>query len=151
MSTHVHSAALRRAELMARMDEDRESVADAFTSLQGRMKVAETLVGVVRGANRHRVLTGTIAVLAIVAPFAARTWLKRAAWFLPLAIEGIRLGAQRARRPSRRRRLTRDYPPPNDFSTPATIFDTAVSTCLKSDPASFASRSPRACPRVPTC
>ena len=91
MSTDVNNAALRRAELVARMDQDRESVADAFTSLQGRMKVTEALVGVVRRANRHRVLTGTIAVLAIVAPFAARTWLKRAAWFLPLAIEGIRL------------------------------------------------------------
>jgi hypothetical protein len=92
--------AQRRAELVIRTDRDREAVADAFTSLQGRMKVAEALVSVVRRANRHRVLAGTIAVFAILAPFTARKWLKRAAWFLPRAFEGMRLarGARDARR-----------------------------------------------------
>ena len=100
MSAPMGSYAQRRADLIVRMDQDREAVADAFTSLQGRMKVAEVLVSVVRTATRHRVLAGTLAVLALVAPLAARTWLKRAAWLLPLAIEGLRLmrGVRDARR-----------------------------------------------------
>lgn len=91
MSAPIGSYAQRRAELTARMDLDRAAVAEAFTGVQDRSKMVEIVVGVVRRANQHRALAGTLTVLAIVAPFAARTWLKRAAWFLPLAIEGIRL------------------------------------------------------------
>ena len=90
MST-MDDAAQRRAHLIERMDRDREAVAEAFTAVRGRLKVAENVVSAVQRANRHRTLTGTLAVLAIVGPFFARKWMKRAGWFLPLIIEGIRL------------------------------------------------------------
>ncbi len=90
------SYAERRAELIERLDRDRAAVAEAYVALQGRMKVAETVVGAARTAKKHRVLAGALALAAIVAPFTARTWLKRAAWLIPLAIEGIRI-ARRTR------------------------------------------------------
>lgn len=76
---------------MERLDRDREAVAEAFGAVRGRMRVAETLVGAVQRASRHRVLGGVLAAAAIIAPLAARTWLKRAAWLLPLALGAIRL------------------------------------------------------------
>ena len=90
MSTSA-SHAQRRVELIERLDRDRVAVAEAYTALQGRMKVAETVVGAARTAKKHRVLAGALALAAVVAPLTARTWLKRAAWFIPLAIEGIRI------------------------------------------------------------
>lgn len=91
MSTPIDDPAQRRAELIERIDRDREAVAEAFTAVRGRLKVVENVMSVVQRANRHRALSGTLAMLAIVAPFFARKWLKRAGWFLPLVIEGIRL------------------------------------------------------------
>ena len=91
MSTPIDDPAQRRVELIERMDHDREAVAEAFTAVRGRLKVAEKIVSVVQRANRHRGVSGTLAMLAIVAPFFARKWIKRAGWFLPLVIEGIRL------------------------------------------------------------
>ena len=90
MSTPMDDPAQRRVELVERLDRDREAVAEAFTDVRGRLKVAEKVVSAVQRANQHRALSGTLAMLAIVAPFFARKWLKRAGWFLPLVIEGIR-------------------------------------------------------------
>jgi hypothetical protein len=86
----MNDAARRRAELVERMDSDREAVAEAFGVVRKRLKIAETLVSTVQRAGQHRVLSGVLAVAAIVAPMAARTWLKRTAWFLPLAIAALR-------------------------------------------------------------
>lgn len=91
MSTSAPDHAQRRAELIARLDRDRAAVAEAYTALQGQMRVAETVVGAARTAKKHRALAGALALAAVVAPFAARTWLKRAAWLLPLVMGGIRI------------------------------------------------------------
>jgi len=91
----MDDAAEQRAQLIERLDRDREAVAEAFTAVRGRLKVAEKVVGVVQGANRHRALSGVLAALAVVSPFFARTWMKRAGWLLPLVIEGIRLVRKR--------------------------------------------------------
>ena len=96
MSTSAQSYAQRREELIARLDRDRAAVAGAYTALQRQMRVAETVVGAARTAKKHRGLAVALALAAIVAPFTARTWLKRAAWLIPLAIQGIRM-ARRTR------------------------------------------------------
>jgi hypothetical protein len=83
--------AQRRAELIARSNRDREAVAEAFGGLARRLSVAETLVRAVRQAKRHKALLGTLAVLGILAPLTARSWLRRASWILPLAIEAFRI------------------------------------------------------------
>jgi hypothetical protein len=104
VSAPADSRARARADLLARVAADRAAVADAFSAVRGRLKTAEAVVSVVRRANRDRALTGALAVLAIVAPFAARSWLKRAAWILPLVVEGMRL----ARSPRDDRRAPAD-------------------------------------------
>jgi len=78
-------------ELVARLDRDRAAVADAFGAVQGKLRVAEVLVGVVQNANRHRTVTSALAAMAVFSPVFARTWLKRAAWMIPIAIEAVRL------------------------------------------------------------
>jgi hypothetical protein len=105
MSAGAHAS--RRAELVARLDRDRIAVAESFAAVRGRMKIAEAVVDAARRVNRHRVLVGTLAAFAVVAPLAARTWLRRAAWMLPLVIEGIRLARKT-------RETRREEPLPGD-------------------------------------
>lgn len=91
MSAAIDHYSARRAELVARLERDRAGVADAFGAVQGKLRVAEALVGAVQNANRYRTLTGALAVMAVLSPVFARTWLRRAAWLIPVAIEAIRL------------------------------------------------------------
>jgi hypothetical protein len=100
MSERFDELARRRAQLVDRVNRDRSGLADEFDALHRRMRVAEVLVGVARHASRQKTLTGAIAVLSIVAPFTTRTWLKRAAWFLPLALEGVRLARRTHQEPA---------------------------------------------------
>ncbi len=91
MSSRLDELAARRAALIARSDEERVALSAAFGGIERRFTIAEMLVSTARRMNRHRALAGAVAAGAIVAPLTAKTWLKRATWILPLAIEGYRL------------------------------------------------------------
>jgi hypothetical protein len=92
VSSYIADLARRRDVLVASSDQDRAALASAFGGIRGRMGIAETIVSGVRRARRHRTSMGIIVtMLAMVAPFAARRWIRRATWFLPLVIEGVRL------------------------------------------------------------
>ena len=95
MSARIDPVAQRRTELLDRIEQDREAVAEAFATIRRRTQLAETVLGTAKRAGRHRVLTGFLAVAAILAPLAARSWLKRAAWILPLVLEAIRVVRRR--------------------------------------------------------
>ena len=90
MSSRLDALAGRRAVLIDRSDRDRAVLAAAVGSLERQLAVADVIVATVRRVHRHRALVGAVAALLILAPLAARTWVRRAMWVLPLVIEGYR-------------------------------------------------------------
>jgi hypothetical protein len=94
MSGMLNGLAQRRMALVARADQDRAALVESFSGIQRRLVVAETVVSTVRRMRRNRALLGAIAVFGIVAPLAARKWIRRASFFLPLVIGGVRLARE---------------------------------------------------------
>lgn len=100
MSTRLSALAERRQALVTGSDQDRAELAAIFGGLERKLAVAEVVVATARRLNRHRVLVGTAGACLIFAPVAARSWIRRAMWLAPLAIEGYR--TMRARADARR-------------------------------------------------
>ena len=90
MSSMLEGVAGRRRALIDRSDRDRAALAATFRSLERQLAVADVIVSTVRRVNRHRALVGAAAAVLILAPLAARTWVRRAMWVLPIIIEGYR-------------------------------------------------------------
>jgi hypothetical protein len=85
----------RRRALLVRSDEDRAALAAVFGGLERKFAVADTVVKTARRLGRHRALVGAAGLFMVFAPFAFRSWMRRALWLVPLALEGYR--AARAR------------------------------------------------------
>ena len=100
MSSRLDALAARRKDLIARTDRQREELAGMFGAIGNRLGVVEAVVAGARQLHRHRFLAGAAGVFVLLAPVAARTWLRRAFWLVPLAIEGYRLA--KSSRASRR-------------------------------------------------
>jgi hypothetical protein len=91
MSSPVEGLAGRREALIARSDRERAALAATLGGFEKVIAVAELGVAAARGIQRHRVLVGVATAGLVLAPLAARTWMRRAIWWLPIAIEGYRL------------------------------------------------------------
>ncbi len=90
MSSHPETLRERRLALVAACDQDREQLAGAFDDIQHELRIADHVVSVAQRLKSHPVLVGVVAVGAILAPVLARKWVRRAASWLPIAIQGYR-------------------------------------------------------------
>ena len=90
MSARLQNLAERRQALVARSDQERATLGASLGDLERRFAIVDAGVATARRIHRHRVLLGAATVWAVVAPVAARLWIGRLAWGLPLAIEGYR-------------------------------------------------------------
>jgi hypothetical protein len=98
----MQALADRRAALIARSDRERAALGAEVGVIQRRVAFLEAGLAVAQQVRRNRVFLGLATVWSVVAPVAAKTWIGRLSWGLPLAIEGIRAaksfaGARRAR------------------------------------------------------
>jgi hypothetical protein len=81
----------RRLAIVAACEQDRADVADAFGGIQRELHVADKIVSL---AQRLKGNPAVIAVMVgglIFTPVLARKWIRRAAWWLPIAIQGYRI------------------------------------------------------------
>jgi hypothetical protein len=99
MSSRPDALAERRRALIARCAEEREELGAIVGGIESKLALAETVVATARGLNRHRALAGAAGVFMVLAPLAARSWIRRALWLIPAAIEGYRLFAGHRRSP----------------------------------------------------
>lgn len=90
MSARMQALAERRKALVARSDRERAELAALFGGIENRMWLVDTVVAGARRVGRNRFLVGAAGVLLVLAPIAARSWLRRAVWLLPVVIEGYR-------------------------------------------------------------
>jgi hypothetical protein len=91
VSSRLRTLAERRQALIVRSDQERDEVAGIFGGFERKLAVVETVIATARRLHRHRALVGAAAVGLVFAPLAARKWLGRAIWLVPLALEGHRL------------------------------------------------------------
>jgi len=89
--SRLETIAERRRSLIAQCDADRAALATAFRGVERELHIADRVVAMARGLNRHRVLVGVAAAGLILAPVMARKWIRNAVWWLPIAIEGYRV------------------------------------------------------------
>jgi hypothetical protein len=99
----MQALADRRLALIARSDLDRAALGAELSGIQRKVAFLESGIAFAQRVQRHRVFLGLATVWSVVAPVAARTWIGRLSWGLPLAIEGLRAaksfaGARRARK-----------------------------------------------------
>jgi len=80
----------RREALVAQSDRERAQLGAIFGGLERKFTVADAMVVGARRLTRHRALIGAAGVCLIFAPVAARSWIRRAAWMVPLALDGYR-------------------------------------------------------------
>lgn len=101
MSSGTDTAAGRRMALIERSDRNREALAATVGGLERQFAVAELVVAAVRRLRWNRGVVGAAALGLILAPAAARHWVRRALLLAPLALEGYRIarGLGEARRP----------------------------------------------------
>ena len=78
----------RRRELVARSDVHRADLAGIMDDLESRTVLLDIAVSTARRVHRHRVLVGAAAVGLVLAPLAARSWIRRVLWAAPLVLEG---------------------------------------------------------------
>jgi hypothetical protein len=91
MSSHLETLRERRLALVAACDQDRLDVAEEFGSLQRELHMADKIVRIAQRFNRNKVVIGALAVGLIAVPALTRKWIRRAAWWLPIAIQGYRI------------------------------------------------------------
>ena len=91
MSARAQELALRRRELVARSDAQRSGVAATFGDIERRLAFVEVGLSVARRVHRHRALLGAFTIWSAVAPAAAKLWVRRLGWWIPLGIEGFKL------------------------------------------------------------
>jgi hypothetical protein len=90
MSSHLESLRERRLAIIASCDADRMAVADSFGEIQHELRIADRVVSAAQRFSRNKVLVGVLAVGLVAAPILARKWIRRAAWWLPVIIQGYR-------------------------------------------------------------
>lgn len=91
MSGRAQELAARRAGLVACSDAQRNAVGATFSDIERRLVLVELGYEAVRRVHRHRALLGAFTIWSAVAPAAARLWVRRLGWWIPLGIEGLRL------------------------------------------------------------
>lgn len=91
MSSHLEMLRERRLTLVAACDQDRRDVAIAFHGVEHELRIADRVVAAAQRLKSHPVFVGVLAVGTILAPVLARKWIRRAASWLPIAIQGYRL------------------------------------------------------------
>ena len=91
MSGHAQTLADRRLALVARSDAERRALGATFSDIERRLFLVEVGYQAVRRVHRHRALLGAVTIWSAVAPVAARLWIRRLGWWLPMGIEGLRL------------------------------------------------------------
>lgn len=90
MNSRLRVLAERRMALLVRSDRDRDGLAMTLGGLESKFAVAETVVAAARGLSRHRALVGAAGLFLIFAPIGSRSWIRRAMWLAPLALQGYR-------------------------------------------------------------
>jgi UDP-N-acetyl-D-mannosaminuronic acid transferase (WecB/TagA/CpsF family) len=108
MSAGTNTLADRRKALVDRSDQQRAELTAIFGGIERKLSVVETVVAAARRVHRHRLLVGAGGVFLILAPLAARSWMRRILWLFPLALEGFRVA--RAFAESRRASSTANAP-----------------------------------------
>lgn len=91
MSGETNTLAERRQALVQRSDQERAELATIFGGLERKLAIVDTVVATARRLNRHRLLVGAAGAFLVLAPLAARSWIRRAVSLVPLALEGYRL------------------------------------------------------------
>jgi hypothetical protein len=81
----------RRLTLVTACDQDRAAVAKAFGGVEHELRIADRVVATAQRLRGHPVIVGVLAVGTILAPVLARKWVRRAASWLPLAIQAYRM------------------------------------------------------------
>jgi hypothetical protein len=98
MSSRLDSLGERRLAIVAACDQDRADVAQAFGCIQRELHVADRVIAVAQGIKANRVVMGAVAAGLVLAPVFARKWIRRAAWWLPVAIQGYKIIKQSSQR-----------------------------------------------------
>ena len=91
MSPHLETLRERRLALVAACDQDRLDVAGEFGAMQRELHVSDKIVSIAQRVSRNRAVIGALAVGLIAVPALTRKWIRRAAWWLPIAIQGLRI------------------------------------------------------------
>ena len=91
MSSQLDVLRERRLAIVAVCDADRAAVADAFGDVERDLHIADRVVRVAQRLNRNRVVVGVMAAGLALAPVLTRKWIRRAAWWLPIVIQGYRI------------------------------------------------------------
>jgi hypothetical protein len=91
VSGRAQELALRRRELVARSDAQRNAVGVTFSDIERRLAFVEVGLSMARRVHRHRALLGAFTIWSVVAPAAAKLWVRRLGWWIPLGIEGFKL------------------------------------------------------------
>jgi hypothetical protein len=87
----MQALAARRTDLIARSDQERSALGDAFSGIARKAVFLDAGLAAAQRVHRHRVILGMITVWSVLAPLSAKLWIGRLSWGLPLAIEGFRL------------------------------------------------------------
>ncbi len=103
MSSHLDALRERRLAIVAACEQDRNDVARAFGGIQRELHVADRVIAFVQRARDNRVVVGLVAAGLVLAPVLARKWIRRAAWWLPIAIQGYRIIRQSSQHKKRKR------------------------------------------------
>ena len=91
MSSRLETLRERRLAIVAACEEDRIAVADAFAGVQRELHVVDRVVATAQRVKQHKMVVGLIAAGLVMAPVLARKWIRRAAWWLPIVIQGYRI------------------------------------------------------------
>lgn len=86
----MQALADRRRALVARSDLDRAALVAELSRIRRSAAILEAGVAFAQRVKHHRLLLGAATVWSVLAPVAARTWIGRLTWGLPLAIEFVR-------------------------------------------------------------
>jgi hypothetical protein len=98
----MQALAARRTDLIARSDQERSALGEAFSGIARKAVFLDAGLAAARRVHRHRVILGLVTVWSVLAPLSAKLWIGRLSWGVPLAIEGLRLAKSFAgsRRPA---------------------------------------------------
>lgn len=105
MSSRLDALRERRLAIVAACEEDRAGVAQALGGIQRELHVADRVIAVAQSIKANRVMMGVVAAGLVLAPVFARKWIRRASWWLPVAIQGYKI-IQSSRTGRRRREST---------------------------------------------
>ena len=81
----------RRLTLVTACEADRRDLAAAFRGVRRELDIADRVVRVGQRLTRHKAVVGILVAGLVVAPVLAAKWIRRAAWWLPIVIQGYRM------------------------------------------------------------